>query len=132
MKTPFVLLVALMSALSLADLAGARKPASTLALGAGFEQSVLGEKAIGTDAVRGLLVEHCVACHDIPGLSSVERRATLDAPSFRSMAGDPERYPEARLRTSLRQPHWPMRGFILSDHDIERILSFIARLRAQS
>ena len=57
-------------------------------------------------------------------------RATVRAaPPLQVFANDPTTYNEDRLRTSLRQPHWPMGQFRLSASDIDNILAFIAELR---
>ena len=66
-----------------------------------------GHAAGDADAAKGLLAEHCVACHRIPGYTRPEGVAELGAPPFLVIARAPNKYPEPRLRASLRRPHWP-------------------------
>ncbi len=80
------------------------------------------------DAAKGLVVEHCVECHAVPGYGA-ESLATLDAPAFDAIAAAPETYTAARLRAFLQKPHWPMGQFRLSPNDIENILAFIKTTR---
>jgi len=82
------------------------------------------------DAAKGIVAEHCVSCHEVPGFSN-EGLPTVDAPSFTAVANDPDTYGEARLRQFLQQPHWPMTQFRLSASDIDDLLAFIARLRGE-
>jgi cytochrome c553 len=83
------------------------------------------------DAAKGIVVEHCVACHQVPGYSSEAGVAELGAPSFVSIAGDPQTYDPKQLKARLRQPHWPMQQFVLSERDVDNLLAFIASLREQ-
>jgi mono/diheme cytochrome c family protein len=82
------------------------------------------------DAAKGIIAEHCVGCHEVPGFSSAGL-PTVEAPSLGDVANDPNTYSEARLRKSLQQPHWPMTQFSLSPSDIDNLLAFIASLRSQ-
>ncbi len=77
---------------------------------------------------KGIIAEHCADCHAVPGYGE-GGGSTLEAPPLQVFADDPATYSEERLRTSLRQPHWPMGQFRLSATDIENILAFIAALR---
>ena len=79
------------------------------------------------DQAKGIIAEHCADCHAVPGYGEGGGPAR-EAPPLRVFAGDPTTYPEERLRASLRQPHWPMAQFRLSETDIENILAFIAAL----
>lgn len=81
------------------------------------------------DAAKGIVVEHCVACHEVPGYASKAGPAQLDAPPFATIANDPEKYDREELKAWLRQPHWPMHQFILSPRDVENLLAFIEGLR---
>ena len=81
------------------------------------------------DAVKGLLADHCSACHDIPVAGAKQPATGLPAPPFTVIANDPDAYPDARLRTFLQKPHWPMTGFTLSPIDIDNILAYLATLR---
>ena len=83
------------------------------------------------DAAKGIVVEHCVACHEVPGYASKTGTAQLDAPPFATIANDPEKYDPEKLKTWLRQPHWPMHQFILSQSDVENLLAFIEGLRSE-
>lgn len=87
--------------------------------------------AAGSDRIRGVLAEHCVACHDVPGYESPRGRASVDAPSFQAMADAPEVYTEARLRRFLSRPHYPMQGFIFSKRDITDLIAFLRELESQ-
>jgi mono/diheme cytochrome c family protein len=79
------------------------------------------------DAAKGLLVEYCADCHAMP--DHVGPATGLPAPSFTTIADDPDVYTEERLRASLEQPHWPMGGLILSPSDIDNILAYLATIR---
>lgn len=82
------------------------------------------------DQAKGILVEHCAACHDVPGYDG-QTLPTVEAPSLQAMADDPAAYPPERLRAFLVQPHWPMTQFRLSPRDIDNIMAFIDSLRAE-
>jgi mono/diheme cytochrome c family protein len=79
------------------------------------------------DAAKGLLVEYCADCHALPDHPAPA--TGLPAPSFTTIAEDPDVYTEERLRASLAKPHWPMGGLILSPSDIDNILAYLATLR---
>ena len=81
------------------------------------------------DAAKGIVVQHCVACHEVPGYPSKAGAAQLGAPSFAAIANNPQSYDPKELQTWLRRPHWPMHQFMLSDRDIDNLLAFIASLR---
>ncbi len=78
---------------------------------------------------KSIVVEHSFKCHAVPGYGPERAPASIDAPSFKWIARNPELYPEPRLSQFLRRPHYPMRGIILSDTDIENIIAFIESLR---
>lgn len=81
------------------------------------------------DEAKSIVVEHCVKCHVVPGYGPERSPESIDAPAFKWMARNPELYPEPRLRQFLHRPHYPMRGIIHSDTDIENIITFIEGLR---
>lgn len=83
------------------------------------------------DAAKGIVVEHCVACHEVPGYVSQAGTANLDAPSFVTIANDTKVYDPEKLKTLMRQPHWPMQQFILSERDVDNLLAFIESLRSE-
>lgn len=83
------------------------------------------------DAAKGIVVEHCVACHEVPGYASKTGTAQLDVPPFTTIANDPERYDREKLKAWLRQPHWPMHQLILSPRDVENLLAFIEGLQSE-
>lgn len=87
--------------------------------------------AADANAAKGIVVEHCVACHEVPGYASEAGSALLDAPSFPVIANNTQIYDPHKLRLWLRQPHWPMQQFILSDRDVDNLLAFIESLRSQ-
>ncbi len=80
------------------------------------------------EAVTGLIADRCTSCHEVPGYKARWERADLNAPSFETIAGNPETYTPERLRSFLQKPHWPMTQFVLSPSDIENIIAFIERL----
>ncbi len=88
-------------------------------------------KAAGNpDAAKGLVAEHCSECHAVPGYSA-QGLPTVEAPSFQTIAENPEAYPEQRLRTFLLQPHWPMAQFRLSPSDIDNIVAYVRSLASE-
>ncbi len=99
-------------------------------LGIAFALAFAGSASAAGDAnqAKGIIAEHCADCHAVPGYGEGGSPA-LEAPPLQAFADDPTTYGEDRLRTSLRQPHWPMGQFRLSARDIDNILAFIAELR---
>lgn len=92
---------------------------------------MVGALAAGnSDAAKGIIVKHCISCHEVPGFSN-EALPTVEAPSLAAVANDPETYNEARLWQFLQQPHWPMTQFRLSPSDIDNLLAFITSLRGE-
>jgi len=83
------------------------------------------------DAARGVVADHCTACHEVPGYAAPHGRAAVDAPSFQSMADRPETYSDARMRAVLLQPHYLMNQFILSPSDIDNLVAFIRALHKE-
>ena len=81
------------------------------------------------NAARGIVAEYCVACHEVPGYAPRNGRASLNAPSFQAIADQPAIYRPERLRSFLRQPHFPMTKFTLSPSDADNIIAFIESLR---
>ena len=79
------------------------------------------------NAAKGIVSAYCADCHEVPGFPTGSRSVAFDAPSFRAIASTPDG--GARIRGFLRQPHYPMRQFVLSDSDIENLVAFI---RAQA
>ncbi|GAB4351100.1 MAG: hypothetical protein Kow006_14700 [Gammaproteobacteria bacterium] len=81
------------------------------------------------NAAKGLIADRCAKCHETPYTKPGQRTEAVEAPSFLSLASDPDRYPPERLRKTLRQPHFPMQQFVLSQRDIDNILAYIHSLR---
>jgi len=81
------------------------------------------------NAAKAIIVEHCVKCHVVPGYRPDGGTASVAAPSFAEFAELRETYTQDRLRSFLRAPHWPMTQFILSNSDIDNLISFIESLR---
>lgn len=102
--------IALVAGLSLAGAAGASQ--------AGEPRSV-----------KGLISEHCIECHRVPGFAVEAPTPEIGATDFQSIADNPKVYTTERLVTFLRQPHFPMRQLILSDSDIRRLVAFIESLK---
>ncbi|MEE9559704.1 MAG: cytochrome c [Acidiferrobacterales bacterium] len=97
-----------------------------------ISSEVFSTAATGTgnpDEAKSIVVEHCGKCHAVPGYGPDGAPESIDAPSIKWMARNPELYPEPRLRQFLRRPHYPMRGIFLSDTDIENIITVIESLR---
>jgi mono/diheme cytochrome c family protein len=82
------------------------------------------------EAAKAIVLEHCVACHEVPGYESERTSPAIEALSFPEMAADPDTYTPERLRRFLQKPHWPMGQFRLSPRDIENLLAFIESLDA--
>lgn len=89
-----------------------------------------GQAADYADQAKPIVAQYCVDCHEVPGYDT-ETRATIDAPAFRKIAADPETYPPDRLRTFLRQPHFPMKGMMLSPSDIDKLVAYFKSLRTE-
>ena len=83
------------------------------------------------DAAKGLITEHCVDCHEVPGYSGEDVSPVVNAPAFAAIAGKPETYTPERLRAFLGQPHWPMGRFVLSKRDIDNLIAFIESLESR-
>ncbi len=82
------------------------------------------------NAAKGLVVEHCIACHEVPGYGNAGARA-MEAISFPDIARDRETYTTERLRSALSRPHWPMGKYQLSPSDIDNIVAFIESLAGE-
>lgn len=80
--------------------------------------------------VRGLIADHCIECHRVPGFAEEARNPALTAPDFQTIADDRKTYTTQRLEDFLSRPHFPMRQFILSERDIQNLILFIEGLRS--
>lgn len=83
----------------------------------------------GTYTARSIIAEHCIECHRVPGFAEEARSPDLQATDFQVIADDRDTYTTERLATFLRQPHFPMREFTLSESDIQKLIAFIEGLR---
>jgi cytochrome c553 len=81
------------------------------------------------ELARGIVAEHCTACHEVPNFHARHGRASVNAPSFQSIADQPKIYTRTRLEAFLRKPHYPMTKFVLSRSDIDNLVAFIEALR---
>ncbi len=81
------------------------------------------------EAAKPLIAEQCVKCHVVPGFPADRVQPAVNAPSFEEIAANPARYPDSQIAAFLRQPHYPMKGFVLSKRDIANIIAFIRSLR---
>jgi len=79
----------------------------------------------------GIVADHCSKCHEAPGYKVRGKDAAVMGPSFRSIANQPAVYTRARLRSFLRQPHYPMTKFVLSPSDIDNLIAYIQSLREE-
>ena len=77
------------------------------------------------NAAKGIVVEHCIACHEVAGYAAKNRVEAVEAPAFQTLADDPSTYTDARLRSFMMKPHYPMKGLILSPSDIDNLIAFI-------
>ena len=80
-------------------------------------------------AAKPLIAEQCIKCHVVPGFPADRIQPAVEAPSFAQVAADKTKYPDDVLRKFLRQPHYPMKGFVMSKRDIANILAFLHSLR---
>lgn len=81
------------------------------------------------DRARSIVAGFCVNCHEVPGYKAKHGRAQVPAPPFQAMADDPKLYPRYRMEGALRQPHYYMRGMVMSERNIEDLVAFIESLR---
>ena len=85
--------------------------------------------AAGNGEAKSIIAEHCIECHRVPGFAAGQGSPTIEAPGFQAIADDPKTYSAERLHAFLRKPHFPMRALILSESDIQNLISFIQGLR---
>lgn len=78
---------------------------------------------------RAIIAEHCIECHRVPGFAEERRHPENIAPDFQTIADNRKTYSTERLTAFLRSPHFPMRKFILSEGDIQKLIAFIEGLR---
>jgi cytochrome c553 len=96
-------------------------------LGLLFPTTMLG--AGDPNAAKSIVAEYCVKCHAVPGYTKGGAPKSVQAPSFESIANNPDIYTAEGLRAFLQQPHYPMKSVTLSDSDISNLIAFIATLR---
>lgn len=89
-------------------------------------------QAAETYTARSIIAEHCIECHRVPGFAEEARNPQIGAPDFQAIADDRKTYTTERLTSFLRRPHFPMREFILSQGDIQKLIAFIEGLRSES
>jgi len=94
--------------------------------GAGAPAQAAGD----ANEIKGVVAEHCVKCHAVPGYST-QSLPSVEAPSFQEIADNPKIYTQARLRAFLRRPHWPMGQFRFSPRDIDNTIAFLEALRTR-
>ena len=92
-----------------------------------FPTTMLG--AGDPNAAKAIVAQYCVKCHAVPGYSKGSAPESVRAPSFESIGNSPDIYTAERLRTFLRQPHYPMKSVTLSNSDIANLIAFIATLK---
>ena len=86
--------------------------------------------AADPNSVKGLVADNCSRCHFVPPYNKSGLKS-LNAPPFKEIANNPGVYTEARLRTFLQKPHYPMEPIILSARDIDNLIAFIQSMRDQ-
>ena len=79
--------------------------------------------------IRGVIAEHCIDCHRVPGFMIEGGIPQKEAPDFHEIANNPKIYTRQRLEAFLSNPHFPMRKFTLSKSDIQNLIAFIDNLR---
>jgi len=79
-------------------------------------------------AAKPLIATQCIKCHIVPGFPTDKIQPAVNAPPFVEIARNKEKYPEEALRKFLLQPHYPMKGFVMSKRDIANILAFLKTL----
>lgn len=101
-----------------------------IALIAGLSLGGVGSASQATEprSVKGLISEHCIECHRVPGFAEEAPTPDINAPDFQTIADNPKIYTTERLVAFLRRPHFPMRQLILSESDIRRLVAFIEGL----
>jgi mono/diheme cytochrome c family protein len=96
---------------------------------------VLGANEIARAAqpytAKSIIAEHCIECHNVPGFIAVARNPEIGAPDFQAIADDRKTYTRERVTIFLRRPHFPMREFVLSESDIQKLIAFIEGLRGR-
>ncbi|MDH3279883.1 MAG: hypothetical protein OEQ18_01995 [Gammaproteobacteria bacterium] len=107
-----------------------RKLIPMCAAGAGLALFATAACAGDPNAAKPIVVEHCVKCHEVPGYTPDAGLPSVSAPSFSELAEQSETYTHESLRWFLRSPHWPMTHLILSNSDIEKLISYIESLRS--
>jgi len=80
---------------------------------------------------RNIIAEYCIECHHVPGFIAVARNPEIGAPDFQAIADERKTYTRERLTTFLRRSHFPMREFILTESDIQKLMAFIEGLRGR-
>lgn len=86
-------------------------------------------RAADVNTASGIIAEHCIECHRVPGFAEEARSPDMQATDFQTIADGRDTYTTERLVTFLRRPHFPMREFILSESDIQKLVAFIEGLR---
>ncbi len=81
-------------------------------------------------SAKGIIAEHCIVCHRVPGFAEEARNPSIVAPDFQTIADNRKTYTSKRLADFLRRPHFPMGRFTLSEGDIQRIIAFIRGLKS--
>ena len=82
------------------------------------------------NSVRGLVAEHCIKCHAVPGFPRHRQTRSVLAPGFVEIADKPNIYTNDRLRRFLARPHYPMGQFTLSQRNINDLVAFIKSLKS--
>ena len=82
------------------------------------------------NGVRGIVAEHCVKCHAVPGFRQDRQTRSVLAPGFVEMANKPNVYTNDRLQKFLARPHYPMGQFALSERNIQDLIAFIKSLKS--
>jgi len=76
-------------------------------------------------------LERCAICHLVPDVNPGATAPKPGTPSFQDIADDNVTYTNDRLRSFLRQPHFPMKGLVLTEGQITEIIVYLEALRGR-
>lgn len=106
-------------------------PAAILTLALAWINVPTDSALADANSVRGIIAEHCIGCHQVPGFPQDRHSRSLTAPGFVEIANNPDVYSHERLQKFLARPHFPMRQFTLSQRNIQDLIAFIKSLKSE-
>ena len=78
-----------------------------------------------SEPVPVVIVERCAGCHIMSEFHDDD--TGTDAPRFSEIMAKSDVYTADRLKRYLANPHWPMSQFVLSQKDIDRVVTYLRR-----